>query len=272
MVELTSLDDPRIAQYRYLPQRTGRLTAGDYTIVESEVVVRRLLKHAWSATAIESALIEHTAAERLEPLLCSHGVPPERIYIAPKSLMESIVGYPLHRGVFVCLRVPAHIPLAALPLPAVLLVGVSSSTNVGAIARSAAAFGFRSLICDRQSASPWLRRCLRVSMGAMFELSLYHASEQTEHVIEQLRQRGARLIGAEVSAPHVYSEFAWSRSDVIVFGSEGSGLDERLLSQLDAAVRIPMSTAVESLNVAAAAAIILADHARKRCHFSAQMP
>lgn len=262
MVELSSLDDPRIAAYRFLPERTGRLSPGDRTIVESELVVRRLLRHPWSADVVESALIEHAAAERLEPLLRARGVPPDRIFVAPKALLEQVVGYNLHHGVFVCMRVPAMASLSVLPLPAVMLVGVSSATNVGAIARSAAAFGFGSLICDRQSASPWLRRCLRVSMGAMFELALYHATEPTNQLLEQLRSRGARLIGAEVDAPHVYAAFEWSRCDVLVFGSEGSGLDPALLAQLDAAVRIPMQPAVESLNVAAAAAILLAEHAK----------
>jgi tRNA G18 (ribose-2'-O)-methylase SpoU len=263
MVELHSLDDPRIAEYRFLPERTGRLDAGERTIVESEVVVRRLLQHPWSAELIESALIEHGAAERLVPLLQARGVPPERIFLAPKSMVERVVGYPLHRGVFLCMRVPARKPLSEVPLPAVLLVGVSNSTNVGAIARSAAAFGFRTLICDRQSASPWLRRCIRVSMGAVFELSLYHATEPTEQLVKQLRERGGRLIGAEVGAPEVYTAVSWSRRDVLVFGSEGSGLSAAFLRELDVAVRIPISAAVESLNVAAAAAIICAEHAKQ---------
>ncbi|MCX7929804.1 MAG: RNA methyltransferase [Chlorobi bacterium] len=268
MVEISSLDDQRLAAYRFLPQRSGRLSPGDCTIVESEMVVRRLLQYPWSSGYIESALLESNAAERLAPRLMAHGVMSDRIFVAPKSLVEQIVGYPLHRGVFVAMRVPPQPALQSLPLPAVMTVGVSSATNIGSIARSAAAFGFRTLICDAQSASPWLRRCLRVSMGAMFQLVLYHAHEPTEQLFEQLRRCGARLVGAEVSAPHLYSSFEWSERDIIVFGSEGSGLDAAFLQRLDAAVRIPMNSSVESLNVAAAAAIIFARFAERRGIFA----
>ncbi|MCS7000608.1 MAG: RNA methyltransferase [Candidatus Kapabacteria bacterium] len=261
MVEISSLDDPRIAEYRFLPQRTGALRSGERTIVESEVVARRLLQHEWSSEIVESALLAPDAAERLGNLLAKRGVPPERVFVAPKALMERIVGYHLHQGVFLCTRVPPQTEIAALPLPAVVLVGVSSSTNVGAIIRSAAAFGFASIVCDAASASPWLRRCIRVSMGAIFTMAWHHAHGTTEELFMQLRQRGARLVGAEVGAPLVYSAFAWSKHDAIVFGSEGQGLSPSLLKQLDAVVRIPISPAVESLNVAAAAAIILAEHA-----------
>lgn len=261
MVTISTLDDPRLAPYRFLPQRTGRLSAEQYTIVESELVAYRLLRHEWCQERVVSALLIPEAAERLAPLLRGRGVPDDQIFVAPKHMLEEIVGYHLHQGVFVCLQVPPQPTLQDVPLPAVLLVGVSSSTNVGAIARSAAAFGMRALLCDRESASPWLRRCIRVSMGAVFELVLYHATIPTRDVIAQLRKRGARLVGAEVGAPLVYSEFAWSMQDVVIFGSEGSGLSPELLESLDVAVEIPIHRSVESLNVAAAAAIILSEHA-----------
>lgn len=263
MIEIVSLDDPRIEEYRFLPQRTGRLEPGDRTIVESEVVAKRFLQQQWSGQVLESALLVPDAAERLLPLLTERGLTLDRIFIASKALMERIVGYHLHQGVFLCIRVPGQPSVESLPLPAVMVVGVSSSTNVGAIARSAAAFGFRSIICDRTSASPWLRRCIRVSMGAVFALSIYHARSDVHVLIEQLRQRGARLVGAEVGAPQLYFEFPWASHDVVIFGSEGHGLDAAMLARLDAAVRIPIAPAVESLNVAAAAAIVLADFARR---------
>lgn len=269
MVTICSLDDPRIAEYRFLPERTGRLLPGERTIVESEVVAQRLLRYAWSEGLVESALMVPSAAERLAPALAARGVPQERIYVAPKTLLEQVVGYRLHQGVFLCMHVPPQELLEQLPLPAVLLVGVSSSTNVGAIARSCAALGFRSLICDRASASPWLRRCIRVSMGAIFALASYHAHEETLVLIERLRERGGRLVGVEVGAPIVYSTFEWTRNDILVFGSEGAGLEAAFLERLDASVHIPMSTAVESLNVAAAAAIVLAECSR-RCRLIAE--
>lgn len=269
MVTISSLDDPRIAEYRFLPERTGRLFPGRRTIVESEVVAQRLLRYPWSKGIVESALLVPPVAERLAPLLQARGVSPERIYVAPKSLLEQVVGYHLHQGVFLCIRVPPQVPIEQLPLPAVMLVGVSSSTNVGAIARSCAGLGFRSLICDRATASPWLRRCIRVSMGAIFALATYHATDETDLLLERLRERGGRLVGVEVGAPVEYDAFEWSRNDILIFGSEGTGLDAEFLERLDAAVRIPMSAAVESLNVAAAAAIVLAECSR-RCGLFAE--
>jgi len=263
MVEIDSLDDPRITEYRFLPEKTGRLLPGERTIVESELVAMRLLRQPWAHGRVESALLETSAAERLAPLLVAQGVPHERIFVAPKAVLERIVGYHLHQGVFVSLRVPSYGQLDDLLLPAVLLVGVSSATNVGAIARSCAAFGIGSLVCDRGSASPWLRRSIRVSMGAVFALRTYNPTEPTDELIARLRRRGARLVGIEVGAPIPYTDFEWSSRDVLVFGSEGKGIDRSLMEMLDAGVRIPITAAIDSLNVSAAAAIVLAECARQ---------
>ncbi|RMF33164.1 MAG: hypothetical protein D6747_07515, partial [Chlorobiota bacterium] len=98
---------------------------------------------------------------------------------------------------------------------------------------------------------------------AVFALATYHATDETDLLVERLRERGGRLVGVEVGAPLEYDAFEWSRNDILIFGSEGMGLDAAFLSRLDAAVCIPMSAAVESLNVAAAAAIVLAECSRK---------
>jgi TrmH family RNA methyltransferase len=146
---------------------------------------------------------------------------------------------------------------AEIPLPSiqrdgsmVLLEGVQDPGNVGAIIRSAAAFGAGSVVLDRQCADAWSPKVLRAGQGGHYTLAI----EQTDTLLVAASDR--RLIctvvagGKPLRAANLSGRIAWA------FGAEGAGLSAAVLAEAEERVTIPMAGG-ESLNVAAAAAICL---------------
>ena len=150
--------------------------------------------------------------------------------------------------------IAAEIPIPQLRRdgPAVFLEGVQDPGNVGAIIRSAAAFGAGSVILDRQCADPWSPKVLRAGQGGHFAVGVRQADDLAAAIAEQ----GARLVctvvagGRPLRGADLSGRIAWA------FGAEGAGLSPAILAHAAERVTIPMATG-ESLNVAAAAAICL---------------
>ena len=150
--------------------------------------------------------------------------------------------------------IAAELPLPDVqrPGPSVFLEGVQDAGNVGAIIRSAAAFGAGALIVDRQCADPWSPKVLRAGMGGHFAIGI----RQVDDLGAAIAAFGGRIIctvvhgGRPLRAADLSGRVAWA------FGAEGAGLSAGILSGASERVTIPMAGG-ESLNVAAAAAICL---------------
>lgn len=146
--------------------------------------------------------------------------------------------------------IAAEIPLPALERKgaSVFLEGIQDAGNVGAIIRSAAAFGVASVTLDRQCAEAWSPKVLRAGMGGHFAVGI----RQVDDLLAAIG--GARLICSVVHGGEPLRQAnlagAWA------FGAEGAGLSPQVLARAAARVTIPMAGG-ESLNVAAAAAICL---------------
>ena len=132
----------------------------------------------------------------------------------------------------------------------VLLEGVQDPGNVGAIIRSAAAFGVGTVIVDRQCAEPWSPKVLRAGQGGHFALGI----RQVDDLLAAIENR--RLICTVVQGGRPLREANLSGSIAWAFGAEGAGLSSRIVEKAAERVTIPMAGG-ESLNVAAAAAICL---------------
>jgi tRNA G18 (ribose-2'-O)-methylase SpoU len=146
----------------------------------------------------------------------------------------------------------------------VALEGVSNSENVGVVVRNCAAFGAGLLVIGETCASPYLRRAVRNSMGAIFQLPVLE-SHDLVRTLETFRASGIRCVAAHPHAPEATLSRAGLRRDCcLVFGSEGDGLTHRTLAACDEAVSIPMAAGVDSLNVANAAAVFLYEALRQR--------
>lgn len=135
----------------------------------------------------------------------------------------------------------------------VFLEGVQDPSNVGAIMRSAAAFGIGEVVLDRGCADPWSPRALRAGMGGHFRVSLRTASQ----LLAELGQFDGTVVctaargGQPLRSAELAGRLGW------VFGGEGRGVSEPIARQADVTVSIPMQPRVESLNVAASAAVCL---------------
>jgi TrmH family RNA methyltransferase len=141
----------------------------------------------------------------------------------------------------------------------VLLDAVQDPGNVGAIIRSAAAAGADAVLLSRQCADPWSPRTLRAAMGAHFALRI-HAHCDLEAVARGFDGRVIATAGQGGLAPH---ELALTGPVALIFGSEGQGVSEPLAKAARATISIPLARGVESLNIGAAAAVILFERVRQ---------
>ena len=129
-------------------------------------------------------------------------------------------------------------------------------TNVGAVFRNAAALGVDAVLVSPECADPLYRRSVKVSMGSVFAVPWTRA-EPWPSALDVLRDHGFRVLGM---SPDPAGEIL-GRTDLhgrvaVVLGTEGAGLTDLARARCDASVRIPMAAGVDSLNVAAASAVV----------------
>ena len=141
----------------------------------------------------------------------------------------------------------------------VLLDGVQDPGNVGSILRSTAAAGFRQVLLSADCAQAWSPKTLRAAMGAHFQIEIHEGGDLAGFLAAFRGQAVATALVASTSlyAANLGRPLAW------VFGSEGLGVRPAVLAATQRQVHIPMPGAMESLNVAAAAAICLFETVRR---------
>ena len=140
---------------------------------------------------------------------------------------------------------------------ALFLSSVRDPGNLGAIIRSAAAFGTKDLLLSADSADIYHPRVLRAAMGTLFRMRVFLLSDE-KAAVRALRASGRRLFAAELreGAVPLFS-LDLKREDVFVIGNEGHGIDPSLSALCDGSVYIPISAGVESLNASVAASVLL---------------
>jgi tRNA G18 (ribose-2'-O)-methylase SpoU len=244
---------------------------------------------------VVSVLLPENRLAEFEPLLRARPEPEISVYsVAQKSVLEALVGFEMFQGVLAIGKIPGALTLeemlAGSPRPRLFAAvdGLTSAENIGVLVRNCAAFGAHALIVGETCSSPFLRRAVRNSMGAIFQLPVFevncrrgehsasrHASGQPSRrddpvptlaaTLRELRSRGVRSLAAH---PHTDQKFLsqadFSADACIVLGSEGNGISKPVLEACDEAVAIPMANGVDSLNVGSAAAVFLFEAARQR--------
>jgi tRNA G18 (ribose-2'-O)-methylase SpoU len=262
---ITSFELPDLAPYRTLRRQFDHREQGLF-VAEGEKVVRRLLE---SRFEVVSVLLPENWLVELEPLLRAR---PEdvAVFVAAKKLLETLTGFSMYQGLLAVGRVPPPLSLETTlgrsPRPHLLAAvdGLSSAENLGALVRNCAAFGVQALLVGETSASPFLRRAVRSSMGAIFHLPVL----ETSSLAQTLGQLCANHVRSIAAHPHAQNR-ALSKTDLsadccLVFGSEGHGLSPAVLAACQEAAAIPMAPSVDSLNVASAAAVFLYEANRQR--------
>jgi TrmH family RNA methyltransferase len=149
-----------------------------------------------------------------------------------------------------------HLPLV------VVVAGVQDPGNVGAIVRAAAAFGAAGVVAVEGSANPFGWKALRGAMGGTFRVPIA-ARGTTADVIAAARDEGLRIVAAVPRDGAPVSRADFTIPTALVLGGEGAGVSATLLAAAQGTLSIPMRAPIESLNVAAAAAIVLYEAARQ---------
>jgi tRNA G18 (ribose-2'-O)-methylase SpoU len=280
--EISSFDSPELQPYATMRRSLEHERQGIF-VAEGTKVVQRLLE---SDFEVVSVVVPEKWLNEFQPLLEKR---PENIpvYLAEKKLLESLTGFSMFQGVLAVAKIPPPASLeqilndAARPHLFVAVDALTNAENLGALVRNCVAFCVQALIVGETSSSPFLRRAVRNSMGTLLQLPVIelaklghrHKFATKPHVtdltlaecLKQLRARGVRCIAAH---PHTekrtLSQANFRGDSCIIFGSEGDGISKPVLAACDEAVAIPMPPNVDSLNVAAAAAVFLYETSRQR--------
>ena len=141
----------------------------------------------------------------------------------------------------------------------VMLEDIQDPGNLGSILRSAAAAGIRQILLSRHCVHAWSPRVLRAGMGAHFMLQIHEACD----LVTLARDFKGRVIATSHRAKASIFDADLGAETAFVFGNEGAGLSRELAQVAHAVVAIPMRGNVESLNIAAAAAICLFERVRQ---------
>lgn len=171
--------------------------------------------------------------------------------------MQTIVGHKVHHNVMLHGIRPKESELNKLDKHIIMLDNITSSENVGAIARSASALGINSYLLPKQGPHPFGRRALRVSMGYASHLNI-HLYDDIKNTIKMLQKLGYSIYAAEITKESVpLSEIKPTDKWVLLMGHEGHGLCADILELCDTIVHIEMQENVKSFNVAVAASILM---------------
>ena len=261
-VHLTTLDHPGILPYRTLRRQADHIHEGIF-VAEGEKVVRRLL-----ASPIETVSLLVTPAwhERIRTDLASAHGNTITVYTAERLILESIVGFHVHHGIMAVGRVPLSPSIEELPHPHLLVAmdGLTQSENVGVVVRSAAALCASAVVAGGNSCSPYLRRAVRNSMGTVFRLPVIHVPALAPFLDSLRNTFRTRILAADAHEGRNPAESDMRGDICLVLGSEEAGITQEVREVCDDAVMIPMSAGTDSLNVAAACAVLLYEAGRQR--------
>jgi RNA methyltransferase, TrmH family len=153
----------------------------------------------------------------------------------------------------------------------VILHRINNPSNAGAILRTAEAAGARGAILTQGTTDIFSPKALRGAMGSSFRLPLW-TNTSLKEALAWCQEHGVKTICADMRAERAHTEIDWTRATALIVGAESTGLTPQELSLADEALRIPMRSPVESLNVAVAAAIVLYEAARQRTGAGGQGP
>lgn len=222
-------------------------------IAESPKVIRVALDAGWEPTALlcERKHITGNAQDIVERI---GDIP---IYTGSREMLSQLTGYTLTRGVLCAMRrktMPSVSEVVRDARRVVVIEAVTDTTNIGAIFRSAAALGIDAVLLTRDTCDPLNRRAVRVSMGSVF-LVPWTWLDGPAKSLQPLGFKTAAMALTDNSISLDDPRLKDEDRLAVIMGTEGDGLPHQTIEEADYTVRIPMAHGVDSLNVAAAAAV-----------------
>ncbi len=264
IIEINSIDDTQLDVYRDL-KKNNYTRWSNYFIAEGKWVVQRLIESDFD---INSVLI---AESKLERFLETSTRTDLKILCVADSIVNQLVGFEFHAGIMGCgvrtkrdeideafwratdasKRTVMACPETSLP------------DNLGSMIRLAAAFGCDAMVIGGQSADPFCRRCIRVSMGNIFSIPIFEPPD-FGYALQKLRREFdfdiiATTLDCDADA---LEQCTRRRNTCLVFGNEAHGLRDEHYQLADRTVTLPMHGEIDSLNVSHSAAIFLYHYSR----------
>lgn len=250
---LSSRDNPRVKRWANLAADPRFRRTEKRALIEGPHLLAAALERGYKPVAV-LATEEGAADAEIGELIRRSGVRP---VLLSKGVFRSVVDTQTPPGLAAEIVIPQAGKQAGWPT--IFLEGVQDPSNVGAILRSAAAFGVKRMVLDRACADAWSPKALRAGMGGHFAVAIELEAQLSRELnafegslICTVPQGGMPIEEADLAGP-----VGW------IFGGEGRGLSEETLRKVPLRVSIPMVGGSESLNVAAAAAICLYETFRK---------
>jgi tRNA G18 (ribose-2'-O)-methylase SpoU len=258
VIDMTDPSDPRIVEYVGLTDvgRRRRIEPAydgvGIFIAEGELVVRRAVEAGYP---LRSLLVDAKRLPALDDLVNDYDAP---AFVASQEILAATTGFHVHRGVlgsFTRLPEPPLDQLLATSQRLLVCESLTSTTNLGAVLRSAAALGIDGVLLSPHCCDPLYRRAVRVSMGEALRLPTRRA-EAWPQSLDDVRAAGFTILALTPSHDAESIDEIEIRGKVaLLLGEEGFGLTDEALRAADHRVRIPLAPGVDSLNVAAAAAV-----------------
>ena len=261
IIEITDFQAPELDVYARLTenQLVNRADpANALFIAESPNVIHRALD---AGCVPVSLLLERKHIEgQAKSIIERCGDLP--VYTAPLPVLTELTGFPLTRGVLCAMRrprLPAPETILQNARRVAVLENVMNPTNLGAIFRSAAALNLDAVLLTPACTDALYRRCVRVSMGTVFQIPWTYLSgswpEDGMALLTRLGFKTAALALRPEAVPIDDPGLNAEERLAIILGTEGDGLADGTIAACDYTAIIPMSHGVDSLNVAAASAV-----------------
>jgi len=245
---IRSINDGDIAEFISLKQSA---LDHDYVVVESRNVFKKLFK---TDIKIHKLFTTEKNLDFISEYCKDINFP---IYTASDGLMKKIVGHKIHQGMMAVIDKPSYIKFGEITGNIVVLNGLTSPENVGSIVRSCAAFGAVTIVIDEKTCSPFLRRCIRVSTGNIFNIKVYKSSDLKNDLLCLARNGYTVISTANAKNAISLDKYKFPESSAIIIGSEGHGIEEEILKISDIILKIDINEDVTSLNASITVAIIL---------------
>lgn len=181
---------------------------------------------------------------------------PGKHFLVAEHVAEKLARTRTPQGVWCVFDIPAARPEQLSGSRLLALDAVQDPGNLGAVLRSAAAFGWQGVLLGGGCADPYGIKALRAGMSSTVKLPLAR-TPQLAQALEALRARGYLCLAARLQESEELPAVPESQPCVLVVGSEGQGISSEVASACDKSVRIPIAPAMESLNAAVAASVLM---------------
>ncbi len=252
--------DPRLADYAGV-REPALLPDRGLLIAEGRFVVRRLLDSP--RITCRSLLLNDAALQALSAAL-ENAATRADVFVASADVITVATGFNMHRGCLALAERPTELSMEALVGAGRLvsiLERVVDADNVGSVFRSAEAFGVDAILLSPGCCDPFYRKAIRTSSGAALVVPFAAAAPWPE-ALDRLKSQGfliaATTPGGEATDVGAFVDTPAARGRIaVIFGTEGQGLTAETLARADVRLRVAMSGALDSLNIATTAGIVL---------------